>query len=617
MIKKVVALISCLTGFIMVLEAQNLFDTPHPSLQKEWVDSVFNSLTPDQKIGQLFMVAAYSNKYESYYQDLEALIKNFHVGGLVFFQGGPVIQAHLTNRLQRLAKIPLMIAMDGEWGLGMRLDSTISFPRQMTLGAIQDNSLITQMGKEIASQQIRLGVHVNFAPVVDINSNPGNPVIGDRSFGEDKINVSLKGSAYMRGLQRGGIIATAKHFPGHGDTGKDSHKTLPVIKHSKSRLEEMELYPFRQLIDGGLMGMMIAHIHVPALDKKSKVATSISQSVVTGLLKEEMNFTGLVFSDALNMKGVSQYNKPGELDLMALQAGNDLLVFPENVPEAIKKIKKALLKGKLTQDELDKKIIKILTAKYWLGLNEWKPVNTEHLIGRLNNSEAYALKQRLYEAAITLVQNESGTVPISILDTTYFASLSIGTSNPSVFQLMLENYAPFSHYQIPNQSETNHDQLLEKLSHYKTVVVGIHGMNNSRSRNYGVNPRDLQLLKSLNSKSQLIIVVFGNPYSLRLFEDYSTLVCAYQDEAMVHQIAAQVIFGALPTTGKLPVTSSVKIIQGMGITTDPLQRLSYGYPESVGMDSKVLNKIDRIMKEAIENNFPALVGKLRGYWFQY
>ncbi|MCZ6899488.1 MAG: glycosyl hydrolase, partial [Bacteroidetes bacterium] len=307
----------------MVLEAQNLFDTPHPSLQKEWVDSVFNSLTPDQKIGQLFMVAAYSNKNESYYQDLEALIKNFHVGGLVFFQGGPVIQAHLTNRLQRLAKVPLMIAMDGEWGLGMRLDSTISFPRQMTLGAIQDNSLITQMGKEIASQQIRLGVHVNFAPVIDINSNPGNPVIGDRSFGEDKINVSLKGSAYMRGLQRGGIIATAKHFPGHGDTGKDSHKTLPVIKHSKSRLEEMELYPFRQLIDGGLMGMMIAHIHVPALDKKSKVATSISQSVVTGLLKEEMNFTGLVFSDALNMKGVSQYNKPGELDLMALQAGND------------------------------------------------------------------------------------------------------------------------------------------------------------------------------------------------------------------------------------------------------------------------------------------------------
>ncbi len=280
--------------------------------QDAWVDSIMNSMSPRQRIGHLFMVAAYSNKGEKHVQEIEELISKYGIGGLIFFQGGPVRQAILTNRYQALSRIPLFIAMDAEWGLGMRLDSVISFPKQMTLGAIADDKYIYKMGKEVARQCRRLGVHVNFAPCVDVNSNPNNPVIGMRSFGEDKVNVANKGIAYMKGMQDHFVLTTAKHFPGHGDTETDSHHTLPVINHGRERLTDVEMYPFRQLIRDSVMGVLVGHIHVPALDNTPNRATTLSPHVVTDILKNDLGFKGLIFTDALNMKGVSNFYKPGE-----------------------------------------------------------------------------------------------------------------------------------------------------------------------------------------------------------------------------------------------------------------------------------------------------------------
>jgi len=360
-----------------------------------WVDSVLQGLSVEERIGQLFMVAAYSNKGEVHWQKIAELITQHHIGGLIFFQGGPLRQASQQNYYQALAKVPLLIGMDAEWGLGMRLDSTIQFPRQLMLAAISDRQLIYDMGKEIARQCKRMGIHINFAPVVDINSNPNNPVINDRSFGENKINVTQKSIAYMRGLQENGIIACAKHFPGHGDTENDSHKTLPVIRHNKARLDSLELYPFKKLIDKGIKSIMAAHLFIPAYDKTANTASSLSKNVITDLLKNHLGYEGLVFTDALNMGGVSNYFAPGEIELKALLAGNDILLFPQDVPTAISKIKEAIEQGLISLDKIDSTVRKILFAKYWAGLHDYQPIKIAHLYEDLHPPAAYLVSNMI------------------------------------------------------------------------------------------------------------------------------------------------------------------------------------------------------------------------------
>ncbi|MGI9542797.1 MAG: glycoside hydrolase family 3 N-terminal domain-containing protein [Cyclobacteriaceae bacterium] len=568
-----------------------------------WVDSVFKSLSEDQKIGQLFMVAAYSNRDESHFRNIDQLIAKHHIGGLIFFQGGPVRQAQLTNRYQDKASIPLLIAMDGEWGLGMRLDSTISFPRQMTLGAIDNSKLIYQMGAEIAAQFKRLGVHINFAPVVDINSNPKNPVIGTRSFGEDKSKVAEKGLAYMKGLQDNGIMATGKHFPGHGDTGTDSHYTLPVINHSKERMNSVELYPFKELIAQGLQGMMVAHMSIPTYDRTPNKASTLSSSIVTDLLREELGFDGLVFTDALNMKGVTKFYKPGEVDLLALKAGNDVLLFPENVPVAINYIKTALQKKDFKKADLNLRVRKILAAKYRAGLHKLKPVETKGLYKFLNRPQARLVEQTLYEKAVTIARNTKKILPIQVLDTSYFASLTLGSSKINAFQKSLENFTSFTHFNLSKnqRSSSNYSTLLKKLGNFNQVVVSLHGLNNSRSKKYGVNPQDLNFLKQLNSRTSVVVVVFGNPYSLQYFEDFDQVICTYQDNSQTHTITPQIIFGALGASGTLPVTASAGYKQGIGSTIESIERLGYSIPEAQGMDSRTLKKIDGIIGKAIKD----------------
>ncbi|MFN6038395.1 MAG: glycoside hydrolase family 3 protein, partial [Bacteroidota bacterium] len=399
---------------------------PFLKVEEKWVDSVFNSLSPDERLGQLFMIPCYSNRDAGHVQEVKEAIQRYKIGGIIFMQGGPIRQAKLSNYLQGISKTPLMMSIDGEWGLAMRLDSTPEFPKQMTLGAIQDDSLIYWMGKEVANECKTIGVHVNFAPVADVNNNPKNPVIGMRSFGEDKNNVARKAAMYMSGMQDYGVLANGKHFPGHGDTDKDSHKTLPSVMHGVSRLDSLELYPFKYIFERGLGSVMVAHLYVPAYDSTKNQASTLSKKVVTNLLQTKLGFKGLIFTDALNMQGASAYNAPGIIDTKALIAGNDVLLFAENLNEAFKAIKQAINNKEITQEEINARCKKILKAKYWLGLSNKKTVSTKDIYKNLNNPIQQALRAKLAEASMTLLKNENDILPIKLSDSLKIATLSIG-----------------------------------------------------------------------------------------------------------------------------------------------------------------------------------------------
>lgn len=605
LIKKISTILLLLTIFLVSTSSNIHFDGDEArEKQVHWVDSVFNALTDDQKLGQLFMIAAYSNVDEAQNTAIENLVRDYTIGGLIFMQGGPVRQATLTNRFQAAAKTPLLIAMDAEWGLSMRLDSTLVFPKQMTLGAIQEDKYIYDMGKEIAQQCKRLGVHVSFSPVVDINSNPLNPIIGIRSFGENKENVTRKGIAYMKGLQNNGVMAVAKHFPGHGDTDSDSHLGLPTIKHTKKRMDELELYPFKKLIRDSVGGILVAHLHIPAYDNTQNRASTLSKNIVTELLKEKLDFQGLIFTDALNMKGVSKYFKPGEVDVMALKAGNDVLLFSEDVPTAIKKIKEALENGDLNQKDVYKSVKKILSAKYWAGLNNYKPIETKNLFNDLHNAHAKTLRNTLFEKAITVVSNENNLIPFKYNDTTKYASIAFGTSIENEFQKTLTKYAHFENHHYLEHHHFTSDQieaLVAKYAH-KTVIISIHGMNNTASKDYGITKEISILVQRLEEKTKVVVVLFGNPYALKYFENSPNVICTYEHNEVTKRFVPQILFGAAKSSGKLPVSASSIIREGRGYYTVNSQKLQYGIPEQVGMREEKLYNIDTIIKKAISNH---------------
>ncbi|HZB11981.1 MAG TPA: glycoside hydrolase family 3 N-terminal domain-containing protein, partial [Chryseolinea sp.] len=443
--------------------------TSHP-----WVDSIFNSLSIDERIAQIIAVAAYSNRDEGHKQEVLKLIHEQKIGGLIFFQGGPVRQAKLMNIYQSASKVPLLMAMDAEWGLGMRLDSTISFPYQMTLGAIQNDSLLYKMGVEVARQMRRAGLHFNFAPVADINNNPENPVINFRSFGEDKYNVTRKAIAYMRGMQDHGVLATAKHFPGHGDTGTDSHHALPLISHSQGRLDSLELYPFREMIRAGIGGIMVAHLNIPALDS-SGVPSTLSSSIITDLLRKKLGFTGLIVTDAMNMAGVTASNPPGIVDKEAVLAGNDMLELTEDVPRAIAEIRKAIREGKINQSDIDDRCRKMLAIKYWAGLAHRAPVNISNLQEELNTASAKLLNRNLLEAAITVLANNDTIMPLRNLDKMRIASVSVGRRQMTLFQKTLSLYTKVDHFIVPADTNQQYiDSIMTKLNGYNHVIAGIH-----------------------------------------------------------------------------------------------------------------------------------------------
>lgn len=570
------------------------------NVDQKWVDSIFNTMTPEQRIGQLFMIPVYSNQNMAHFEEVERDIKNHNIGGIIFMQGGPVRQINLTNHFQSIAKVPILMSMDAEWGPDMRLDSTTPMPRQLTLGAIQDPDLVYEMGAEVARQLKRLGVHMNFAPVVDVNNNSRNPVINDRSFGENRYNVALRGLQYMKGLQDNGVIAVAKHFPGHGDTDKDSHYDLPVITHNRARLDSLELFPFRIMINQGVLGIMTAHLYIPALDKAVNAAASISETIVTGLLKKELGFEGLIVTDALNMKGVSAFNEPGQAELKALLAGNDILLFPGNIPKSLNLIQKAIKEGKITQAEIDRRVKKILKAKYWAGLNNFQPIPTDNIYDDLNNPKIEALRYKLFENAITVAANKKSMIPINWKDSANIASISIGTSNINEFQQTLTKYAPVNNYFISKSaSSAQFSQMSNLLKQYNQVVISLHDMSRFSSRNFGITEETKAFIERLNKETNVILVVFGNPYSLKYFDNIPSVVVAYEDNNISQNVAAQVLFGGVPAKGNLPVTASSNFRFGAGNKIDKASRLGYTIPEGVGLNSTYLQKIDIIINDAI------------------
>ncbi len=578
----------------------------HPDFanyKTEWADSVFNTLSEDERIGQLFMVAAYPKQGKENRDFLTGIINKYKIGGLIMFQGGPVQQAKLTNYYQSISELPLMIAGDYEWGLSMRLDSVVRYPRQMLLGAVQNERLIYDMGAEIARQCKRIGIHINFAPVIDVNNNPDNPVINSRSFGEQKKNVAHKGAMYMFGMQDNRVLAVGKHFPGHGDTDVDSHKDLPVIKHSAHRIETLEMYPFKYLIEHGLGGVMMAHLHIPALDSTPHLASSISKPIVTGILKEQLDFRGLIFTDALGMKGVSKYFAPGETEVKALIAGVDVLLMPRDVPAAFKAIKKAISEGKLSQNDIDKRVKTILAAKQWFGLDDYKPVKIKNIYKDLNTDYAKLLKRKLIESAVTLAKNKDDIIPLQKLDTLNIASLAIGSGSKSSFQYRLNDYAKAANFAINKASDnTKFNALIPKLSKYNLVIISIHGTTR-RPPYFGVTGSSVDFIEKLAKKTKVVLVHFGNPYALRLFkhpENLQAVIVGYNGWRETRDLAAQLIFGGIEADGKLPVSAGNYFKAGDGFTKERI-RLKYSEPAELKIKREKLKSVDSVILKSIRD----------------
>jgi len=565
--------------------------------QKKWVDSVYSQLTFDEKIGQLFMVSAYSNKDSVHIKSIDKLVSDYKIGGLIFFQGGPGRQARLTNRYQSKAKLPMFIAIDGEWGLGMRLDSTYRFPWNMTLGAIKNKKLIERVGEQMGKHSNRMGIQFNFGPVLDINTNPKNPIIGFRSFGETKENVAESALAMMKGFQNQRIISTGKHFPGHGDTEADSHYSLPLISHSRERLEEVEFYPYKKLIKEGLESVMVAHLNVPSLEHRPDYPSSISYNIVTNVLQKHLGFHGLVFTDALNMKAASNYLKPGEIDLEAFLAGNDILLCAENVPGAYEKICAAYQDTVITPQRLELSVRKILKYKYKTGLNHYKRIQTANLYQDLNASENDALQYELYENAVTVLKNDNEILPIKDLENSKIAYVKLGDDVNSAFVSTLKKYT-----EVTEVFDENIDSLNVQLQSYNTVIVGFH-KSDKAWKSHAFSDSDLVWLREIAKHNVVILDAFTKPYSLMQVADFSTIeavVQSYQNSNIAQEVSAEIIFGAVDAKGKLPVSIAPHFKEGDGLPTQKLNRLGFSAAENVGMNPYVLSQIDGIAKKAID-----------------
>ena len=592
--------------FILILSTQKLnSQTVDPLIsedflnQEKWVDSIYNNLTLDEKIGQLFFVQATSknkNNSEKILND----IKNFKIGGLIFSTGHPSIQANLTNKYQNASKTPLMISMDAEWGVGMRLDSVPKFPWNMSLGAIKNDLLIEKIGSEIGYQFKRLGIHMNFAPVIDINTNPKNPIIGNRSYGENKINVSEKGISFTKGIQSNNVLATAKHFPGHGDTSKDSHLTLPTINFDEKRIKKVELYPFKKLIEDGLSAVMIAHLNVPSLEKENMLPSTLSKNIIEKTLIKELNFNGLIITDALEMKGVSEFTKKN-VDLMAFLAGNDILLMSSDISKGIKSIKKSIKKGKISEQRLARSVKKILKAKYKVGLNSYKSIETTNLIDDLNSISVTNLINKSIESIPTLIKNKSNVIPVK-LDTESILNIQFGNSDGVIFNDYLNKFKKIKSIKASN---INTNDLNSLLANHKLIIVSFHMKSDTpwENMNKKFSDNEQDILKLIDEHDNKILASFTNPYTLSLLnlKSYNSVIVGFQNNYEFQKTIAQQIFGAKEIKGNLPVSINETYKEGTGIILKNLNILSYAEPEMVGVDRKKLNKIDSLVNYAIQN----------------
>ncbi len=563
-----------------------------------WVDSIFKTLSTDEKIGQLMMVIANPTSDNRNMQKLMRYTNEIKVGGVLFHKGNPVTQADVTNRLQKASRVPLFISLDGEWGLSMRLSGTTRFPRNMMLGAIENDTLITLYGEEVGRQCREMGIHINFAPALDVNSNMKNPVIGTRSFGENPEAVADKGIAYSKGLEKAGIISVAKHFPGHGDTSEDSHHTLPVIRHDKARLDSVELLPFRRYIYDGFSGVMSSHLYVPALETQKDLPASLSKEIIQDLLQKKYGFQGLIITDALAMKG-SGDNKKENVSVKALIAGNDILLASATPITDMDSIKQAITDGRLNLKDLEERCKKVLRYKYIAGLNNYKPIETKGLSERINSPHAEWLAARLNADGITLLKNQSDYLPLKELDKKKVAVLSLGDTEGNTFQQMLKKYDKVDFFSIGrNATAAQQKKVYTELEKYDVIICGIHTVRIPESES----------LRQLAVKKEMVFSFFTPPYFCRDYKQSidkaKAIVMAYEGTPLAQNYAAQLIFGGIPAKGKLPVSISDLYFAGTGVFTDKT-RLGYQEPEEVGANSKRLAVIDDIVEEGLrEKAYP-------------
>jgi len=568
-----------------------------------WVDSVFSTLTPEEKIGQLMVVRLSgintTTRIVTFYEEqVEAAVRQYNIGGICLFQGGAVRQARLVNYFQSIAKTPILISIDAENGVGMRVDSVAGLPRQMMLGAVQDPQIIYQYGRWVGEQCKRMGIQINYAPVVDINNNPKNPVINDRSFGEDKNRVAQFGLMYMKGLQDVGTMSVAKHFPGHGDVDVDSHYDLPVINKSRGQLDSLELFPFRELFKAGVGGAMVAHLYVPVIDSTANKATSLSYSNVTGLLRNELGFQGITFTDALEMKGVEKYFPNGDAAVEALVAGNDMLCLPGDIPLAVGKIKEAIQKKRVSWESIEARVKKVLYAKFRYGLNNPVPVSMDMLTEDLNRKSA-ALRRTIAEQAITLASyKEPAGFPLPVSQNNRIALLSVGASDDNTFtKRMRLDYNADVFYFDYKQPEIRLLSLLELIRRrYDAVVIAVHGLTRFPGKDFGMSSVSIDLIKKIDAEKPTTLFLFGNPYAAASFCSLKNILICYEDEEIIHDVAANMLSGTMMPRGKLPVTICETMPSGTGIN---LEIMPYTDPGRVGVSANQLLAVDSLANDAI------------------
>lgn len=538
-----------------------------------WADSVLNSLTQEQRIAQLMVLRLSSYDFKTktpiYFDSLvEEKVRKYNIGGICLFQGSPVKLAGMVNKLQSLAQTPLMVCIDGEWGVGMRLfDSVQSLPKQMMLGAVQDKRIVYQYGKLVAEQCKRLGITVNYAPVVDVNNNPNNPVINDRSFGEDKYKVAAYGIEYMKGMQDAGVMGCAKHFPGHGDVAVDSHLDLPVINKTMQQLDSLELYPFKEIFKAGVGSVMVAHLYIPSIDSSANRATSISKKNVAGLLRKDLGYEGLTFTDAIEMQGVQKFFPGGEASVQSIIAGNDMLCLPVDVEQTINKIKEAVIKKQLTWDEINYHCKKVLLSKYQYGGEKITAIKTDSIAADLNKGIP-EMRKLVAENAITLLNKKDNSFfPLLKKDSGEIAFIGIGISVENDFakRLKADFNADVFLFNEKQKSEVMYS-LITQLKKYKQVIIGLHNYNRKPENNFGLPAAAIDLAKQLQDKTNSITFVFGNPYAIKNFCNATNLVACYEDDAIVQNAAADFLQGKFSAKGKLPVTVCDKYKFGSGIT---------------------------------------------------
>jgi len=580
---------------------KNPLMTPDSLSQSQWVEQKYAAMGPEERIGQLFMVSISSNQNKNATSALQQLIKEHHLGGVIFSKGGPVRQAQLTNAFQSVSKIPLLVGMDAEWGLAMRLDSTYAFPWNMTLGAIQNDSIVEKVGHRVGLHAKRLGVHINFAPDLDVNINPKNPIIGNRSFGEDVENVSRKGIAFMNGMHKAGVLSSGKHFPGHGDTGTDSHHSLPYLDFTRERLDSVELHPFKRLVDEGVSSIMIGHLNIPSLEDKPGHPSSLSKNIITELLQKELNFKGLVFTDALNMKAVAEFAPEGEVELSAFLAGNDMLLMPKDVIGAKSKILEAYNSGKISESRLAASVKKILMAKYKAGLHQYRPIKVEGLTEDLNSVEDDLVYENAIENAITVIKNRFSLIPIRKLENKKIAYVKFGDADGTYFSKTLKKFGNVTEIRAKDMA-----QYRDRLKDFNLVIIGLHKSNDSPWKGHKFTENELFWLQEISRMRthNTLLAIFTKPYALLDVINFDTLdgvVVAYQNSKVTQEKTAEVLFGAIGATGKLPVTANPSFPVNTGIPSKSISRLGYSIPERVGFDSGMLSYVDTLVQHGLDS----------------